>query len=204
MLPIHPHDQFLPGVQWEGIVYTDRVLPFGLCSAPKIFSAVADTLHWILVQKGINNLLHYLDDFIFIAKSLDEAKKNMQVIVTTFASLGVPLETSKLEGPAHCLTFLGIELDTATLQLRLPNDKLQCLKEALASAGSKKMYVQTEFPKPHGSPTARCQGGKAWETILTQAICSSASGYPSFSSHYAECSSPAGGMSSLTSGTAYR
>ena len=138
MLPIHPHDQFLLGVQWEGTVYTDRALPSGLRSALKIFSAVADALHWILVQKGVNNLLHYLDDFIFVAESLDEAKKNMQILVTTFASLGVPLETSKLEGPARCLTFLGIELDTVTLQLRLPNDKLQCLKEALASAESKK------------------------------------------------------------------
>ena len=139
MLPIHPHDQFLLRVQWEGIVYTDRALPFGLRSAPKIFSAVTDALHWILVQKGINNLLHYyLDDFIFVAKSPDEAKKNMQILVTTFASLGVPLETSKLEDPARCLTFLGNELDTVTLQLRLPNDKLQRLKEALASAESKK------------------------------------------------------------------
>ena len=37
MLPVHPHDQSLLGVQWEGITYTDLVLPFGLQSAPKFF-----------------------------------------------------------------------------------------------------------------------------------------------------------------------
>ena len=87
-LPVHPHDQFLLRVQWEGITYTDLALPFGLRSAPKIFSAVADALQWILVQKGITNLLHYLDDFIFVSKSLNEAKEKMVTLVSTFASLG--------------------------------------------------------------------------------------------------------------------
>ena len=30
MLPVHSEDQPLLGVQWEGIIYTDQVLPFGL------------------------------------------------------------------------------------------------------------------------------------------------------------------------------
>ena len=138
MLPIHPQNQPLLGVQWAGITYTDLALPFGLRSAPKIFLAVADAIQRILVQKGLTNLLHYLDDFIFVSKSLDEVKQRMATLVSTFASLGVPLELSKLEGPTRCLTFLGIEMDTATLQLRLPDDKLQRLKQALATAESKK------------------------------------------------------------------
>ena len=44
MLPIHPEDQGLLGIQWEGKFYTDKALPFGLRLAPKIFTAVADTL----------------------------------------------------------------------------------------------------------------------------------------------------------------
>ena len=35
MLPIHPEDQGLLGIQWEGEVYTDKALPFRLRSAPK-------------------------------------------------------------------------------------------------------------------------------------------------------------------------
>ena len=145
MLPIHPHDQLLLGMQWEGVTYTDMALPFGLRSAPKIFSAVADALQWILVQKGINNLLHYLDDFIFATKSLEEAERNMQTLISSFTSLGVPLEPTKLEGPANCLTFLGIEMDTVTLQLRLPKDKLQRLKEALAAAEAKNACPSKTF-----------------------------------------------------------
>ena len=115
MLSIHPENQALTGVYGEGIIYTDRALLFGLRSAPKIFSAVADALQWIVVNKGVRNLPHYLDGFIFVSKSLEEASINKQILVDTFNHFGVPLELSKLEGPVTCLTFLEIEVDTNTL-----------------------------------------------------------------------------------------
>lgn len=62
MIPVHLHDQSLLSVEWNGVIFTDMALPFGLRSAPKIFSAVADALQWILVHKGVKTILHYLDD----------------------------------------------------------------------------------------------------------------------------------------------
>ena len=73
MVPIHPQDQRLLGVQWRGEIFIDRRLPFGLRSAPKIFSAVADALQWILSTKGITHSLHYLDDYIMVTDSIDKA-----------------------------------------------------------------------------------------------------------------------------------
>ena len=43
-IPVHPSDRACLGMSWVGMVYIDTVLPFGLCSAPLIFSAVADAL----------------------------------------------------------------------------------------------------------------------------------------------------------------
>ena len=37
MVPVHLEDQHLLGVKWNGAVFIDKVLPFGLRSAPKIF-----------------------------------------------------------------------------------------------------------------------------------------------------------------------
>ena len=133
MVPVHSEDQHLLGVQWNGSVYIDKVLPFGLRSAPKIFSAVADALLWILNKKGITKGLHYLDDFILVAKDKGVAQKQKQALLSTFKNLQVPIEQSKLEGPDTCLTFLGIEIDTEKLQLRLPRKKLADLKALLAS-----------------------------------------------------------------------
>ena len=42
------------------------------------------------------------------------------------------MEESKLEGPTSCLIFLEIEVDTISLQLRLPQEKLLNLKELLS------------------------------------------------------------------------
>jgi len=64
IIPVHSSDRLLLGMLWQGEVYVDAVLPFGLRSAPKIFTAVADALQWILEQQGVLRMLHYLDDFL--------------------------------------------------------------------------------------------------------------------------------------------
>ena len=65
LIPVHPDDYHLLGISWRGETYIDRALLFGLRSAPKIFSAVADLVAWVLHQHGIKHQLHYLDDFYF-------------------------------------------------------------------------------------------------------------------------------------------
>ena len=138
MIPIHLDDQSLLGVRWKGAMYIDKALPFGLRSAPKIFTAVADALQWILIKQGVKIVLHYLDDFILVAGSLVEANCQKDILISTCNALGVPLEPSKLEGPATCLQFLGIEFDTVALQLRLPSAKLMRLRAELQSALSRR------------------------------------------------------------------
>ena len=66
LISVHPDDRHLLGMKWEGALYVDCVLPFGLHSAPKIFNAVADALLWILLSKGIKHIYHYLDDYICV------------------------------------------------------------------------------------------------------------------------------------------
>jgi len=93
---------------------------------------VTDVIQWILYKKGINKDLHYLDDFILVVGDLHTAECQRDTLLSSFAKLQVPIEQSKLEGPSTCLSFLGIEIDTESLQLRLPSSKLSNLKEILA------------------------------------------------------------------------
>ena len=65
MVPVRPEDSLLLGIQWEGISYADLALPFGLRSAPILFSAVADGLAWALFRSGVDFTIHYLDNFFF-------------------------------------------------------------------------------------------------------------------------------------------
>lgn len=46
IVPVHPQDRALLAVQWADQVLFDTRLLFGLRTAPKIFTAVADALQW--------------------------------------------------------------------------------------------------------------------------------------------------------------
>ena len=61
MVPLCPSERPFLAVARRGEVYVDCQLPFGLASVPVLFSAEA--LEWILRQRGVRGVLHYLDDF---------------------------------------------------------------------------------------------------------------------------------------------
>ena len=67
---VHPQDQHFLGCSWEDQIYLDTALPFGLCSAPKLYSAVADALARAMLSSRVQYLLHYLDDFLILGSSM--------------------------------------------------------------------------------------------------------------------------------------
>ena len=72
--------------------------------------------------------LHYLDDFLFIGEPESrECADALRTAEEVCAWLGIPLAWEKLEGPACVLGFLGVELDTNRMELRLPREKLDRL-----------------------------------------------------------------------------
>ena len=116
------------GMSWKGKVFIDTALPFGLRSAPKNFTAVADALQWILAAHGVESL-HYLDDFIIFGNpDSPECQWALGTAIEVCRRLGVPVAPQKTEGPAMILTFLDIETDTVVETVRLPDKKLQRLK----------------------------------------------------------------------------
>lgn len=107
LVPIHPEDTGLLGMRWEERVYIDVRLPFGLRSAPKIFTAVADAFQWVLLDKGIEFVFHYVDDFIVIGRTREECEGYMSIMEGVASNLGIQMEPSKREGPSRVVTYLG-------------------------------------------------------------------------------------------------
>ena len=66
ILPVHPADRYMLCMQWNGEVFIDTCLPFGLRSAPKLFNILADLLEWIAKTCNVTFLVHHLDDFLTI------------------------------------------------------------------------------------------------------------------------------------------
>ena len=158
VVPVHPEDRMLLGMCWKGKVYVDATLPFGLRSAPKIFTAVADALEWILRLRGVRNVKHYLDDFIVVGppRSL-ECKENLDTMRCTCRELNLPLAEEKSVGPATLLDFLGIELDTVQMEIRLPEGKLVRTKELVASWRGRKSCRVRELQSLVGSLQHACK-----------------------------------------------
>lgn len=134
MVPVHADDHHLLGIQWQNETCVDIALPFGLKSAPKIFSVFADALAWILHSRGVAWQLHYLDDFLFMGSPADKScAKALEVALNTCRELGVPVAAHKTEGPATQLRFLGIQVDTLAMTLSLPEDKLTRILDLVLS-----------------------------------------------------------------------
>ena len=96
-VPVHPQDK---AISWERSVYVDQALPFGLRSAPKIFTAVADMIAWALHMAGIQDQIHYLDDFLFLGPpATDVAARALSVVLRILDHLGFPVAMHKTEGP---------------------------------------------------------------------------------------------------------
>ena len=74
------------------------------------------------------------DDFITIGPpDTPECGTNLRKLCELCAELCVPVATEKTVSPKTCLTFLGIEVDTDQLEIRLPQDKLLRIKEMISN-----------------------------------------------------------------------
>ena len=66
LVPVHPDDRKLLAVEWKGERFLDTMLPFGLGSAPIIFTTVTDAIEWCIRQCGVSRIDHYLENYIIV------------------------------------------------------------------------------------------------------------------------------------------
>ena len=119
-IPVHPQDRWMLGMRWEGGLFVGTVLPCGLRSAPKIFTAVADAVEWMLKQEGVRFAIHYLDDFLVIGRpNSSECTRAVGKLLHLLEQLGFPVAVEKREGPATALEFLGFEVDSGAMEVWL-------------------------------------------------------------------------------------
>ena len=88
-IPVHPDDSWLLGMEWKGQLYVDTALPLGLRSAPMIFNAVAEALAYVIRQKGVDGLDHYLEDFSVV--NSPKSAVCVQTALETCEDMGFPV-----------------------------------------------------------------------------------------------------------------
>ena len=119
---------------------------------PKIFNAVADGLTWALQCSGVDQVLHYLDDFFFCSTAHSPACKDNLAIA-----------------------FRGIEIDSTKRELRLPQAKLTCTKNLLQSWEGRRTATKHELQclighLSHAARVVRPGRTFLWELIRTVSV----------------------------------
>ncbi len=133
IIPIAPADYELLGFCWNGQYYHDRCLPFGCSASCKIFEAFSTAIQWILTAKfGVEHMSHIIDDFMFVGPpQSDKCGLYLSSFMKLAAELGIPVKQEKTVLPSTCVIVHGIEIDTLTLEAKLPADKLAKIKNLL-------------------------------------------------------------------------
>ena len=116
----------------------------GCSSLCNIFETFSMVLEWIATAKlQASAVIHILDDFLFLAPSRDKCR-DLDNFIKLGNEVGVPIAEEKTVGPATCLQFAGITLDTINMHARLPDDKLACCWGLLTAFYNKRSVTLKE------------------------------------------------------------
>ena len=129
-IPVRPDQRRFLATQVNGLVHLDPCCNFGFCCSPGIFGRVADALMRIFRFKGIEDLLKWVDDFIFFRYGIRrnkegewEYKYTEKIIWDIAAELGWPWAPEKFVAFRQVFTYLGFEWDLSNKTVCLPEVK---------------------------------------------------------------------------------
>ena len=148
-IPVHPASRRFLRFTAGGKTWQFRVLCFGLSTAPQVFTHVMAPVSGFLHQLGIR-MLRYLDDWLILASSQEEACWARDKVLSLCQELGivVNLEKSTLT-PSQTIVYLGIRIDSQTFRA-----------SATPSRKEKFFSIAEEFL------SSKVQSAKFWRVLL--------------------------------------
>ena len=113
---------------YRGKYYQFQCLPFGLSSAPWVFTKTLKPVLALLREMGVR-LIAYIDAMLVLAESQEQAKRHAEAVVYLLQCLGFKInqKISVLE-PAQVMEFLGLTVDTVQMELKLPVDNIKKIR----------------------------------------------------------------------------
>ena len=124
-IPIHEsYRKFLRFI-WTEQLFEFVCLPFGYSLAPRTFTKVLKPLYSLLRSNGMK-VCYYLDDTLIIAPSKAECSANVHKVIRLLGDLCFKTNYKKSQvDPVTRLTYLGFILDSSTMTISLPEEKIE-------------------------------------------------------------------------------
>ncbi len=152
----HTQTRFLR-FQFQGIQYEFRCLPFGLSSAPLVFTKTLKPVVALLRELGVCCVI-YLDDMLIMADSQVVLKDHTAGAIYLLEALGFTINYLKsVTEPTQEHEYLRVVLNTTTMEFKLPGEKLKKirLEAAKMARGAEPTTARVQHPKwfhqPHYS-----------------------------------------------------
>ncbi len=166
VLPVWPQDVPKMGFYFKGKFYFDKTLAMGLRTSAKIFEKFSTAVEWILkVKFKLANLHHILDDFIMLTLPVGLTEMQIQIFKDACKYLGVPLKVSKLQSGVIVI-YLGMELDSERMEVRLPLEKVNKCKKKINSILGKQSVRRLELESCAGLLNFACRAIRPGRAFL--------------------------------------
>ena len=128
MVPIATEDRKFLRFEWEGKTYQFNCLPFGLSSAPWVFTKTIRPVVAQLRELGVR-LIIYIDDILLMAESETILRDHTLGLVFLLENLGFVINSKKSQfTPTRELEFLGFTINSQTMEMKLPGEKLKKIR----------------------------------------------------------------------------
>ena len=117
-------------------IFAFLVLPFGLSPAPWLFTRVLKPVKKALRRLGIR-ITSFLDDFLILAKSQQEALEHVKIVIGLLQRLGFRINWKKsVLAPQRRLEYLGVILNLEEMTFSLPQEKVERVLSLVRSSGN--------------------------------------------------------------------
>ena len=168
-LPIHPEFQKYLVFQWENKFYKFSCLPFGLSSAPWIFTKTLRPIFHKFHEEGFSGF-GYIDDSFIISQTVEEASSATRYLCDLFAKLGFRVHPEKsCLIPSNTLLFLGYELNSNEMTISPTKEKITKVKGKISQVLKTKKIQIRQVASLLGSINDLCKAsdyGVAYTKIL--------------------------------------
>jgi hypothetical protein len=136
-IPIHPTHQKYLCFQHRKTTYQFTCLPFGLTSAPWVFTKVLKPLAAQVRRMGMRVCI-YIDDMLILNSQKEAAQKDASLMVYLLENLGFVVNNEKsMLFPSQEMEFLGVLIDSRNMSFSLPRSKVvNIMKECKALVSS--------------------------------------------------------------------
>ena len=175
----HPDSRIRQGLAWDfgaGTCYMrDNRLCMGLSSSPFVFSKISDLVVRCLCREGFTQCINYLDDFCLVDREVATCEASQRELIAILRRLGFYISFKKLTPACRVTRYLGIEIDSEKMELRLPKDKLEKLQGILHSFVKRRKASKLELQKLGGILAHCCkvvQGGRTFSRRVYDLIAS--------------------------------